>query len=129
MIAGFNDHHEVTRLIGVLPSEAWNSGDVYIVNNKTMRRPRSFWSYGKVKAEEIDENKQLEMVLSDLSPFFENIKKTPAIWEKKIVMVHKTESCNADLIIPRKIVDTASAIGASFWIDIYCGEAPRSNQP
>ena len=119
LITGFTKHSDVTDQLGVQPSSYWNAGDEYKISNKVAHRKHGSWTIGRDSLSDVPEDDQLHLLIERLGPFASALSQTPKEWKKKLVIVHQTESPNADILLPLESVAFAARIGAAFWLDIY----------
>lgn len=119
LITGFDRHSSVTDHLGLDPTETWNEDDPYIANKKPRTHQHSKWTFGGVNFSPVDENAQLDRLISQLIPHQKRLATTPVEWIKSLVIVHETDSPNADMALTASEVAFAAAINAGFWIDVY----------
>ncbi len=120
-IHGFETHHQVTQHLGLEPTQAWNLGDPYMEGKVPRLQTRACgrWSVGDQRFSPVDENEQLDALIACLLPYQARLQTTPPSWMKSLVIVHETDSCNADMLITVAEVAFAAAISADFQLDVY----------
>lgn len=119
-IQGFDSHAQVTRHLGLEPTTAWDAGDPWLrPDSIPWKRDAGCWSLGEREFSSIDENEQLDALIDRLVPYRHLLQSTPLAWTKALVMVHETDSCNADMLLTAAQVSFAASIGAAFRLDIY----------
>lgn len=119
LVTGFDQQSMVTDHLGLNPTEAWDVGDSYIANGTARTHRNSKWMYGEADFSTVDENSQLDLLISRLTPYQLQLRSTPAKWLKSLVVVHETDSPNADLALTPSEISFAASINAGFWIDVY----------
>lgn len=110
-------HDQITEIIGVTPTMAWNKGDHYSDKFPTAVRTHSRWVLDSGFPPGKDIEIQLDAVLDRITQLLSGISKVMALYNCKIVIAQDIDGGSGGFYISNHCLKRISELNLGIWID------------